>query len=318
MKLSELYKKVVYVGIENDPRGKETVARELADAKKRFEDMKPKDKEFFDKETLENPYSDSRLLVGKGDEEIRNILVGIDIDVAEIVMADTLRSRNKPVDLIISHHPSGIAFGNLYSVMYMQAEILRSHGVPINIAEALTEGRMKDVERRLMPSNHTRAVDAAKLMDFPFMCLHTVADNMVQGHLQKLFEEKKPYRLDDVVDLLMEIPEYKDAKKYSAGPKILLGSDKRRAGKIFVDMTGGTEGAKDIFKTLSLTGVNTIVGMHMSDDHRKEAEQHNMNVIIAGHIASDNVGLNLLFDKALAGQKINITECSGFRRFARS
>jgi putative NIF3 family GTP cyclohydrolase 1 type 2 len=318
MKLSELYKKVVSVGIDNDPRGKEVVTRELEDAKKRFDDMKPKEKEFFDKESLLNPYSDSRLLVGNGDENIENILIGIDIDVAEIVMADTLRAKNRPVDLIISHHPSGTAFGNLYSVMYMQAEILHTFGVPIHIAEALTEGRMKDVERRLMPSNHTRAVDAAKLLDLPFMCLHTVADNMVQGHLQKLFDEKKPYRLDDILDLLREIPEYKEAAKCSAGPKLLLGSEKRRAGKIFVDMTGGTEGAKDIFKSLSLTGVNTIVGMHMSDDHRKEAEQHNMNVIIAGHIASDNVGLNLLLDQTFAGQKINITECSGFRRFSRS
>jgi putative NIF3 family GTP cyclohydrolase 1 type 2 len=318
MKLSDLYKKFIAVGIENDPRGKEVVARELEDAKKRFEDMKPKEKELFDKEKLDNPYSDSRLLFGKGDEEIKDIMVGIDIDVAELILADTLRSRKKPVDLVISHHPSGIAFGNLYSVMYMQAEILRSSGVPINIAEALTEGRMKEVERKLMPANHNRAVDTARILNIPFMCLHTAADNMVAGYLQKLFDDKKPYRLDDVVELLMEIPEYRDAAKYSAGPQVFLGSDKRRTGKIFVDMTGGTEGAKDIFKSLSLSGVNTIVGMHMSDDHRKEAEQNNLNVVIAGHIASDNVGLNLLLDQTLAGHKINVTECSGFKRFSRN
>lgn len=317
MKLSSLYKKAISVGIENDPRGMDVVVKEIEYTKKRFEDMKPKEKDSFDIESLENPYSDSRLLVGSGDEEISNIMIGIDIDVGEITLAEILRGKGRQIDLLMSHHPCGIAFGNLFSVLYMQAEILRTNGVPINIAEALTEGRMKEIERRLMPANHTRAVDAARLLNFPFMCLHSAADNMVANYLKKLFEEKKPYRLEDVLDLLLDIPEYKDGVKYNAGPKLLIGSEKRKAGKIFVDMTGGTEGAKDIFNSMSLTGVNTIVGMHMSEEHRKEAELHHLNVIIAGHIASDNLGLNLLLDRTLAGEQINIVECSGFRRIAR-
>jgi putative NIF3 family GTP cyclohydrolase 1 type 2 len=317
MKLSELFKKAIFVGIENDPRGKDFVARELEETKKRYEEMKPKEKDAFDPDSLENPYSDSRLLVGSGDEEIENIMVGIDIDVGEITLAEILKGKGKKIDMLMSHHPGGRAFGNLFSVMYMQADILGTFGVPINIAEALTEGRISEVERKLMPSNHSRSVDAARLLNIPFVCLHTAADNMVASHLQKLFEEKKPYRLDDVLDLLLEIPEYKDARKYNAGPKLLIGSERRKTGKIFVDMTGGTEGAKDIFRSLSLSGVNTIVGMHMSEEHRKEAEQNQMNVIIAGHIASDNLGLNLLLDGTLAGEEISILECSGFRRIAR-
>jgi hypothetical protein len=96
-----------------------------------------------------------------------------------------------------------------------------------------------------------------------------------------------------------------------------MGSETSRSGRIFVDMTGGTEGAKDILKTLCQSGVNTVVGMHMSEEHRKEAETCHLNVVIAGHIASDNLGINLLMDQTLAGQKINIIECSGFRRVAR-
>jgi putative NIF3 family GTP cyclohydrolase 1 type 2 len=317
MKLSELFKKAISVGIENDPRGRDFVARELEELRKKYDEMKPKEKEYFDTDSLENPYADSRLLVG-GDEEIENIMVGVDIDVGEITLAEILKGRGKKIDMLMSHHPGGRAFGNLFSVMSMQADILQTFGVPINIAEALTEGRISEVERKLMPSNHSRAVDAARLMNMPFVCLHTPADNMVASYLQKLFDEKKPYRLEDVLDMLCEIPEYKDAKKYNAGPKLLLGADKRKTGKIFVDMTGGTEGAKDIFKSLSMTGVNTIVGMHMSEEHRKEAELNHMNVIIAGHIASDNLGLNLLLDGTLAGEKIDIIECSGFRRTSRN
>lgn len=318
MKLSELYKKAISTGIDNDLRGRDAVIKDLEHTKKKYEDLKPKEKETFDLESLENPYSDSRILFGSGDQEITDIMVGIDIDVGEILLAETLRGKNTPIDLLLSHHPGGGAFGNLFSVMYMQADILQRFGIPINIAEALMEGRVKEIERRLMPANHARSVDAARLLNIPFMCLHTPADNMVANYLQNLFDDKKPYRLEDVIDLLRAISECRDAEKYNAGPKILLGSDKRKAGKIFVDMTGGTEGAKDVFQSLSLSGVNTIVGMHMSEEHRKEAEQHHINVVIAGHIASDTLGLNLLLDRMIGEEKINVLECSGFRRVVRN
>ena len=317
MKLSDFYKKAISTGMENDPRGKDIIFKELERKKKDYENLKPKEKETFDAESLENPYSDSRILNGTGDEKIKTALVGIDIEVGEVLLAETLKSKNIQVDLIMSHHPEGGAYANLYSVMYMQSDILNRFGVPINIAESLMEGRIKEVERRLMPANHTRAVDAAKLLDMPFICLHTPADNMVASHLQRLFDDKKPYTIDDVIELLKEIPEYREAEKNNAGPKLLLGAKNRKAGKIFVDMTGGTEGSKEIFQSLSLSGINTIVAMHLGEDHRKEAEKNHVNVVIAGHIASDNLGINLLLDRMTESESIKILECSGFRRISR-
>jgi len=314
MRLSEFYKKAILTGIENDPRGKDSVLKELEQRKKDYENLKPKEKETFDTENLENPYPDSRILHGTGDEEIKTILVGIDMEVGEVLLSETLKNKNIPVDTIVSHHPEGRAYANLYGVMYMQADILNRFGVPINIAENLMEGRIKEVERKLMPANHTRAVDAARLLNIPFVCLHTPADNMVASYLQKIFDDKKPYTVDDVIEILREIPEYKEAEKNNAGPKILLGAKNRKAGKIFVDMTGGTEGSKEIFQSLSLSGINTIVAMHLGEEHRKEAEKNHVNVVIAGHIASDNLGLNLLLDKVTENEDIKVLECSGFRR----
>ncbi len=317
MKLSEFYKKAISTGIDNDPRGKDFVLKELERRKKDYENLKPKEKETFDMEGLENPYPDSRILHGTGNEDVKTILVGIDIEVGEVLLSETLKNRNIPVDLLVSHHPEGRAYANLYAVMYMQSDILNRFGVPINIAEGLMEERIKEVERKLMPVNHTRAVDAAKLLNIPFVCLHTPADNMVASYLQKKFDDKKPYTVDDVIDLLREIPEYKEAEKNNAGPKILLGAKNRKAGKIFVDMTGGTEGSKEIFQSLSLSGINTIVAMHLSEEHRKEAEKNHVNVVIAGHIASDNLGLNLLLDNIIRDEKLEILDCSGFRRIKR-
>lgn len=317
MTLKELYNKAITTGIKNDPRSKEFVLKELESRKKDFEKMKDDEKEFFDSETLNNPYSDSRILNGTGEEKIKSALIGIDIEVGEILLADSLKAKGKGVDLLLSHHPEGRAYANLYSVMQMQSDILHRFGVPINIAEDLMEGRIKEVERRLMPVNHTRAVDAAKLLGIPFMCLHTPADNMVATYLQKIFDEKKPYKISDVLEILKNIPEYKNAAFNGAGPKILIGSNNRKTGKIFVDMTGGTEGSKEIFSSLTASGVNTIVGMHLGEEHRKEAEKNHLNVVIAGHISSDNLGLNLLLDELSKNNPLEIVECSGFKRVSR-
>jgi putative NIF3 family GTP cyclohydrolase 1 type 2 len=317
MKLKDIYKKAIQIGIENDPRGKDFVQKELKKRKKDYKNLPDKKKEFFDMESLENPYSDSRILFGTGDEQVKTIIAGIDMEVPEIVLADALRRKGENIDLILAHHPEGSAYARLFAVMNMQADILGRYGVPINIAESLMESRIKEVERRLMPVNHTRAVDAARLLNIPFMNLHTPADNMVATYLQKLFDEKKPYTLDDIIDLLLEIPEYKEAEKNGAGPRILIGSKDRKAGKIFVDMTGGTEGSKDIFQSIALSGINTIVAMHLSEEHYKNAEKNHLNIVIAGHIASDTLGLNLLLDKVLGEEDIKILECSGFKRIKR-
>ncbi|MDO9464959.1 MAG: NGG1p interacting factor NIF3 [bacterium] len=317
MNLKELYRKAIKIGIKNDPRSEKTVLGELKKNKNKYEELKKKEKEFFDKESLENPYSDSRILNGSGDETIKTVLVGIDIEVGELILADILRNRGKQIDAVIAHHPEGLPYAMLYDVMKMQANILSLHGVPINVAESLMEHRVKEVQRRLMPINHTRAVDAARLIGLPFMNLHTPADNMVATYLQRLFDKEEPCTMNEVVSMLLEIEEYKQAAMNGAGPNILIGSKERSAGKIFIDMTGGTEGSKDIFKMLLASDINTIVCMHLSEDHRKEAEKNHLNVIIAGHIASDNLGLNLMFDRLLLDPKINVIECSGFRRVKR-
>jgi putative NIF3 family GTP cyclohydrolase 1 type 2 len=149
------------------------------------------------------------------------------------------------------------------------------------------------------------------------MCAHTPADNHVTDYLQKLFDKRKPKRLSDVLAILKNIPEYRHAMKKKAGPRILIGDAKKPAGKIFVDMTGGTEGSKKVFARLSQAGVGTIIAMHLSEEHFKIAKDEHINVIIAGHIASDTLGLNLLLDSLEKKERLKIVQCSGFARVRR-
>ncbi|MEE8185137.1 MAG: NGG1p interacting factor NIF3 [Thermodesulfobacteriota bacterium] len=315
MKLGDIYEKAVRRGIELDPRGKEEVNSELKKKKSDFEDLKEKERRDFDMESLVNPYSDTRILYGSPDRDVEKVLLGIDIEVGEVLLADRLRERGIQIDLMIAHHPEGRAMAGLYEVMGMQSDILMKHGVPINVAEDIMEGRIKEVERKILPINHTRAVDAARLLDLPFMCLHTPADNVVAAYLQQLLDERRPDSISDIIEILRELPEYEEAAREKAALKVIVGSEKRKVGRIFVDMTGGTGGSKKAFENLSRAGVGTVVGMHLSEDHRKEAEKHHINVVIAGHIASDNLGLNLLLDSILDG--VDVIPCSGFRRIER-
>ena len=83
-----------------------------------------------------------------------------------------------------------------------------------------------------------------------------------------------------------------------------------------VSMTGGTNPSDDIYKELSRYGVSTIVGMHMGDKARKSANKHHMNVVIAGHYASDSLGMNLFLDE-LEKKGIDILAVGGLIRISR-
>lgn len=317
MKIQEIYELVVVRGMEKDPRGKEEVTKNLERQQKKYDDLKEEDKKDFDLETLTNPFNDTRILSGDPQQEVNRMLVGIDMEIGEVLLADRLSEKGEPVDLIMAHHPEGKALAELHEVMHMQEDIMARYGVPINVAESIMSSRISEVKRGLMPINHNRAIDAARILGIPMMCAHTVADNQVTSFLQNLFDSEKPRTLQDVTKLLKEIPEYKEAVKHKAGPEIVVGNKERRAGKVLVDMTGGTGGSEDAFEKLSQAGVGTVVGMHIGEKHRKKAEEHHINVVIAGHIASDSLGMNLLLDE-IERQGVEIIPCSGLIRNKRS
>lgn len=317
MKLKDLYSLVIEHGKKVDPRGIKGVTQDVERIKAGYEEMPSRAKKEFDKERFTNPYADTRILNGDPEVNVKSILVGVDIEVGEVILAERLREKGKKVDLIMSHHPEGKAHAGFFNVMYMQADILHKFGVPINVAEGILDERIKEVERRVMPANHNRAVDAARLLDIPFMCAHTPADNGVVTFLQNLIDEKNPQTVGDVVKIIEDIPEYKHELENNVSPKVVVGKDKNRAGKIFVDMTGGTEGSEKMFQVLVQAGVGTIICMHLSEKHIQEANKNNINAIIAGHMGSDNVGINLLLDALEKKEKLDILCCSGFYRVKR-
>ena len=317
--LGKFYKFAIDWGIRNDPRGRKHINSLLERQRKDYEKLDKTKKELFDTEKNSNPYSDSRILCGDRNLRIKSILVAVDIEIGEVILADRLRDSGKAIDLLVAHHPEGRAMANFYEVMDMQADILNKLGIPVNVAEGILKERIEEVGRRVLPINHTRAVDAARLLELAFICVHTPADNGVTQYLQKQFDKRKPAFLSDIIDFLLEIPEYRVAAKLNAGPRILAGAPGNRAGKVFVDMTGGTGGSKEAFEKLVQAGIGTVVGMHIGEDHLKEAKKNHVNVVIAGHISSDTLGINLFLDGLIKKYgPLEVHTCSGFNRISRN
>ncbi len=318
MTIKQIYDLAIKLGIEHDLRGRDTVRKNLKRTRERYERLTPAQKKEFDLEKLTNPFSDTRISVGKPDTPVRRVMVGIDIDAAELMIAKHLSEHQaKPIDLVMSHHPQGLALAGLDEVMHMQAEVLALYGVPINIAESLLEVRISEVSRGISPGNHYKSVDAARNLGLNLMCVHTPSDNLVASFVSKIIKREKPEYVSDLIALLKKIPEYIEAVKRKAGPRIFAGSEEHRCGKIaLTEITGGTEGSPKIYEKMSQAGIGTVVGMHMSEEHKKEAEKAHINAIIAGHMSSDSIGMNLFLDE-LEKRGIEIIPCSGLIRVSR-
>ncbi|MDP2664865.1 MAG: Nif3-like dinuclear metal center hexameric protein [bacterium] len=313
MTIQDIYKLAVKKGIEADFRPLERIEKVLERNKRKYEKLAGDEKLEFDKESLTNPYSDSRILHVADDREIKKVLVGIDIDTAEILLAKHLGD----IDLVISHHPMGRALADLHEVMELQADVLNQYGVPINVAEQMLHERISEVARGINPKNHWQAIDAAKLLGVNLMCMHTVADNNAAMFLRKEVEAKNPERLEELMSIIRGIEEYKKAMEVGIGPRLFVGRPENRCGRIaLTEITGGTEGSPKLFEKMSQVGIGTVVGMHVSEEHRKEAEAANLNVVIAGHMPSDSLGMNVILDE-LQKQGVEIVPCGGLFRVSR-
>ncbi len=241
-------------------------------------------------------------------ENIKKILIGVDMQTPELLLGKELG-----VDCVIGHHPAaGKPRIEFYKVMENQIDRMVKFGIPINKAQKVLKKRIGKVDRASHVTNYDRVSSAAKLLNMPYLSIHTPADilseNFVQKFLDENFKDKPKTTLEDIVEALKGIDEYSNA---IAGPRIRVGSKKDYAGKIAVLMAGGTNGGADVYKAYYEAGVGTIVCMHVPEDVKEEVEKQNIgNIIVAGHMASDSIGLNIII-KELQNKGIEAIKMSG-------
>ncbi|MDQ1284431.1 MAG: NGG1p interacting factor [Patescibacteria group bacterium] len=312
MKIKDIYDLAIEIGIKNDFRTKAEINEYLKRKKEEYDKLPKEEKEYFDKERLKNPYSDSRIHFDGGKKEIKKVFAGIDITAGAVYIADELGA-----DLILNHHPVGLALAGLDDVMNYQIDALEKFGIPVNIAEKLLHKRISEVSRGISPINHYEEADAARLLKINLMNIHTPGDNCAAMFLSKIIDKAKPRYVSDILDMLMKIPEYQEAMRQGAGPRLFSGNKNNRCGKVVVsEFTGGTEGSKEIYGAMANAGVGTIIAMHQSEEHKKAAEDAHINVVVAGHISSDSLGMNIILDE-LEKKGIKIIPFGGLIRYSR-
>lgn len=316
--LQKFFELAIAAGIKNDPRPKSEIDYLLKEEKETYEKLSKRDKEFFDTERLKNPYADTRILAGKPSQAVKKIAIGIDLEAEELLLINELNRKGAKIDLALSHHPEGIALAKLADVMSLQNDMYALHGIPINVMEKIMGKDIERVMQSVHPINTEKNIDIAKHLGIAYACTHTVADNMVYTFLTKLFDAKKPRTVGDLIDLMLEIPEYRDSAKRGIQPLPFTGSKKSRAGRVTVTgFTGGTSGSSEVYESMKHVGIGTEVVMHIKPDSKKEAEKHHINIVCAGHIASDTLGMNLLLDEIEKHSKVEVVNLGGFQRIKR-
>lgn len=307
----------IEVGKKADPRGEKEIKKYLARQKKQYDEMSAKEKPYFDKENLTNPFPDSAIHFDDGKTQVKRVLAGIDISSSDILLANQLSERGKKIDLVIAHHPVGKALAHLHDVMDMAVGVFESLGIPVHLAEKIMEERIAEVGRSLHPVNHYQPVNVAELLGVNFINTHTITDNLVDNFINEYIKKNKPETIGELMDLLMEIPEYQEAKRQGAGPMIFAGSPRHRVGKFVVEMTGGTEPGPKVYQEFSRAGISTVVSMHMRKETLDKAGEVQLNVVTAGHMSSDSLGMNLFLDE-LEKKGVEVIPCGGLIRVSRN
>jgi len=151
MRLVDIYNLAIKKGIDKDPRSAGEIQKEIGGRKKEYRKLKGVDRATYDTEKLRNPYADTRILYGDLFKDIKTVMVGIDMESNELLAADRLNERGAGIDLVMAHHPEGIAWASLYDVMHMQVNILKKFGIPLEVAEDQMKDRIDEVKRFLSP-----------------------------------------------------------------------------------------------------------------------------------------------------------------------
>jgi putative NIF3 family GTP cyclohydrolase 1 type 2 len=241
-------------------------------------------------------------------QDVKRVLFGIDMETQELLLA-----KNLGFDCVVSHHPhAGRAMLDFSKVMEVQIDKMVSFGVPINRAQKALKKKQLSVDIGMHVSNYDRTASAAKLLGMSYFNVHMPADLITEGLVQKeldhAFLDQPKVTLGEIMTFLNGMEAYANAP---SGPVIRVGSDNDYAVKIAVLMAGGTNGGTEVYKAYFDAGVGTIIAMHMPEDVKKAVEEQGYgNVIIAGHMASDSIGLRVIAD-AWRSQGIEVVTMSG-------
>ena len=246
------------------------------------------------------------------DGDVRRVYVGIDIDVAELLLAKTLG-----VDGVIAHHPVGSrARLGIPAVIERHEAQMKAEGIPADAAHKMMLARRDPVAHALHTSNYDRVVDAAKQLEIPLMNIHLAADIVGRQFFIDFVQRTVDGHGTSVGHLVEELKTIPEMEASLVQPELWLGSSENPVGRWLVQMAAGTNGGAAIYRTYYEHGINTILAMHIDDRDLRELEQLQLpqaNLVITGHMPSDSIGMNRIIT-ALEQRGLEVIAGSGVIR----
>jgi len=315
MTIRELYDLSIQWGMELDPRGPEALREQLQRVRAQYDKLEGRKQLLFDAERLNNPFGDTRIMCGDPDTELGRVIVGIDIDTPELLLAEALRQRGERLDAVIGHHASALsAMTSAEDTMGVQVEMMVADGVPRSRAETLVR---KEIEGRPRPCDY-RIVQVAEALGIPLMAVHTPTDVHVHDFARRQVAEQQPRKVEDLVEMVAQWPEVQWAIARGQEPKVAVGDGRNSIGKLHIHLTGGWNPSPACMEAMCEAGVETFLLVACSEALQEVADKYHASVVIVPHYPADNVGINLLLDRACALSPIEVVQTGNFVRVERA
>ncbi|TLZ54882.1 MAG: hypothetical protein E6K17_07140 [Methanobacteriota archaeon] len=215
--------------------------------------------------------------------DVKRALFGIDADVGDLLLAKQLG-----YDLLINHHPTGGGSQvNFPNVLRRHGFLLEHAGVPRKAAEAAVEALLDEHESAAHARNYDKLPSEARLLGMPLMAIHNPCDEIGRRVMDETLKTELPKdpRVRDAIGVLNQLPEFKKALTKIV---VRMGSEQNPLGKWVVIHGAGTNGGYPVAKAAFVDAGHL---RRLREEYGREGPK---NLVVAGHIAADSVGINVL------------------------
>ena len=241
-------------------------------------------------------------------DHIRDVLVGVDIGPAELLLA-----RDLGVDAAIAHHPmGGEAKLRFHEVLWRHADQMVANGIPAETAHQIVAPWAERQRIQASMGNLDHAPSIARLLDLGYMNIHTPLDEIGRRRMAEAVTEAGGHLpAQDLVAYLTE--RFGEFRNALTRIEVRLGDPERPIGKTVVSHGAGTNGGYRVAEAYFEHGVDTVIYIHCSPDEvtrLKETYGDRKTLIVTGHIASDALGIHP-FVEALEERGVTVRTFSG-------
>ncbi len=241
-------------------------------------------------------------------DDIKKVMLGIDIKAPEVKIA-----ADMGFDAAISHHPTGgWARLRFYKVLYRHLDQLTAVGVPLDTAQAIIDDLVEGHRVMAAMSNYDHDPSVARLLDMPYMNIHTPLDEIGRRRLQTAADELPA--TETVTSLISHfLASFGEFRNAETEIELRMGKLDNVIGKVVMSHAAGTNGGYPVAKAYFDHGVDTVIYIHCRPaDSKKLIEEFGdrVNLIVTGHIVSDSIGINPYIDR-LREEGIEVTTLSG-------